>query len=284
MNANSIIGILGPTASGKTKYAVKLALELNAEIISMDSRQVYRELNIGAGKDLEEYHGVPYHLINIVDLSTQYHIHQFKKDFNKAYHDIVGKGKRVIACGGTGLYFDVLLNDRVYTQVPINTELRVALETKSLIELQEIIAQENTQHLKIDSSTKKRSIRGIEIIRYLASSNLIETPNEKYEWELIALNPKKEIRNKNIDDRLEKRLNEGLIEEVESLIKFGVSADRLIYLGLEYKFITEYLIGKWSREEAIEKLKIAIHQFAKRQVTFFRKIEKDGHRINWINT
>ncbi len=281
-NTNTIIGVLGATASGKTKYAVRLAKEINAEIISMDSRQVYKELNLGVGKDLEEYDGVAYHLIDIISLHDQYHIHQFKKDFQKAYIDITSRGKRVIACGGTGLYFDVLLNNRIYTQVPVNEALRVELLELPKNELVQIIIDENTNNISFDTSTHKRCIRAIEIIRYLKDHKLKEDLNFTYEWELYALKLSAENRKQKIDQRLQKRIEQGLFEEVENLLKMGFTEDRLVYLGLEYKFITEYFKGLYSKEECIQKLSIAIHQFSKRQLTFFRKIEKDGHLINWI--
>lgn len=282
MDKSTIIGILGPTASGKTKYAVELAYKLDAEIISMDSRQVYRGLDIGTGKDLHEYtingKEIPYHLIDIVDIDTPYHIHQFKLDFEKAYQSIVSRGKQVIACGGTGLYFDILLNDRSFTAVPVNDGLRAELITYSHDELINIIKVENKSEHLFDSSTKKRSIRAIEIIRYLEHHSLPESKASAiHNWELHLLDVSVQERNKRIDERLKSRVAAGLFEEVENLINKGVSTDRLIYLGLEYKFITQYFLGQFTKEECIERLQIAIHQFAKRQMTFFRKIEKEGH-------
>ncbi len=283
MDKQTIIGILGPTASGKTKYAVELAYKLDAEIISMDSRQVYKGLNIGAGKDLQEYtiqgKEIPYHLIDIVDINTPYHIHQFKLDFHKAFQSIISRGKQVIACGGTGLYFDVLLNDRSLTAVPVDEALRLELDKLTHEELLRIIQLENTTFQVFDTSTKKRCIRAVEIIKFLKNNSLPESDSPKYNWELQCLDIDVAERNKRIDERLYRRVEEGLFEEVENLIKSGISADRLIYLGLEYKFITQYFLGQYSKEECIEKLKIAIHQFAKRQMTFFRKIEKN-HMID----
>ncbi len=177
-----IIGILGATASGKTRYAVTLAKQIDAEIISMDSRQVYRELNLGVGKDLEEYEGIPYHLIDIISLHEQYHIHQFKEDFYKAYHDIISRGKKVIACGGTGLYFDVLLNKRDFTQVPVNTILRDELITKSKEELIELLAEENTINHPFDTSSHKRIIRALEIVRFLKHNTLPESTYPSLQW------------------------------------------------------------------------------------------------------
>lgn len=286
MEPKTIIGIMGPTASGKTKLAVTLAEKMDAEIISMDSRQVYKELTIGTGKDLHEYtingREIPYHLINTVDINTPYHIHQFKLDFETAYQSIINKGKQVIACGGTGLYFDVLLNNREFTGVPIDEELRLKLNDYSHTELIEIIKLENTENYKFDDSTKKRSIRAIEIIRYLKSNSLPSNSSSTYKWKLYGINLPADLRNIRIDERLNNRIEAGLFEEVEMLLNKGVSAERLIYFGLEYKFIANYFLGNFTKDECIEKLKIAIHQFAKRQMTFFRKIERDGHQIEWI--
>lgn len=278
-----VIGILGTTASGKTRYAVQLAKEIDAEIISVDSRQVYRELNIGVGKDLEEYERIPYHLIDIISLHEQYHIHQFKVDFYKAYNDIKSRGKQVIACGGTGLYFDVLLNERTFTQVPLNTALRELLLKFSKDELVKLLAEENTIHHTFDTSSHKRVIRAIEIVRYLKENTLVEDNYPSLQWELIGIKRDKESRIDLINKRLAKRVEAGLFEEVESLLKQGFSAERLVYLGLEYKFITDYFEGKYTKEDCIQKLSTAIHQFSKRQLTFFRKLEKDGHHIQWIN-
>lgn len=287
MDNKTIIGLMGPTASGKTKLAVSLATQLDAEIISMDSRQVYKELTIGTGKDLNEYSingkDIPYHLINIVSIDTPYHVHQFKLDFEEAYQAISNKNKQVIACGGTGLYFDVLLNNREFTSIPVNDELRFKLNDYSHIELKEIIKAENTNAIPFDVSTKKRCIRAIEIIRYLKTNTFSSVKQNMHTWKLYAISLDAMERNRRIDERLKKRVEEGLFEEVEMLINKGVSPDLLIYFGLEYKFITEYVLGLYSKEECIEKLKIAIHQFAKRQMTFFRKIEKDGHKIEWLD-
>ncbi len=287
MDSNTIIGLMGPTASGKTKFAVSLADKFNAEIISMDSRQVYKGLTIGTGKDLQEYtingRTIPYHLIDIVDVNTPYHIHQFKLDFEEVYQTITKNNNSVIACGGTGLYFDVLLNNREFTGVPVNEELRLTLNNYSHAELIEIIKIENKASIKFDDSTKKRSIRAVEIIRYLKSNTLPLNVSSNYNWKLYAIFLPANIRNARIDSRLTSRIEEGLFEEVETLLNKGISADRLIYFGLEYKFITQYILGELTKEECVEKLKIAIHQFAKRQMTFFRKIEKDGHRIEWLD-
>lgn len=287
MNNKKIIGILGATASGKTKYAVSLARELDAEIISLDSRQVYRELNLGVGKDLQEYTidgvTIPYHLIGHVSLDDQYHIDRFKKDFDSAYNDIVSRGKRVIACGGTGLYFDVLLNNRAFTSIAINEQLREELKDKSLEELHEVfnsVYKESTHHF--DLSTRKRCIRAIEIVSSEDLKKINHDQPSLYEFDLIGIEVDKAILNKRIDERLASRIAKGMIEEVENLLEQGFTPDRLIYLGLEYKFITKYLLGEMDYVEMKKRLAIAIHQFSKRQLTFFRKLEKDGHVIRWM--
>lgn len=288
MNNKTIIGIVGPTASGKTKYAVALAKELDAEIISLDSRQVYIELNLGVGKDLEEYtidgKTIPYHLISHISLNDQYHIDRFKKDFDLVYNDIISRGKRVIACGGTGLYFDVLLNDRSYTSIAINEKLREDLNEKSLEDLHKIFYSIHPiDSHNFDLSTRKRSIRAIEIVSSEEYIKLDKVSEKQYEFELYGLKIDKSELNKRIDERLESRLSRGMVQEVEALLAQGFSAERLIYLGLEYKFIVQYLMAEFTYEEMKKKLAIAIHQFSKRQMTFFRKLEKDGHEIKWLD-
>jgi tRNA dimethylallyltransferase len=284
----TIIGILGATASGKTKYAVELAAKIDAEIISVDSRQVYKELNLGVGKDLDEYvfegKQINHHLIGTVSLHDQYHIDRFKKDFELAYNDIISRGKRVIACGGTALYFDVLLNDRAYTSVPVNEKLRATLNELSIAELQtkfNLIVKDD-EH-SFDLSTSKRCIRAIEIVSSEEYKNINQSTKKPYDFELFGIAIDKKELNKKIDARLEERLNKGMVQEVEELLLHGFSEDRLIYLGLEYKFITQYLRDEFTYEEMKNKLAIAIHQFSKRQLTFFRKLEKEGHKIQWIN-
>lgn len=283
----TIIGILGATASGKTKYAVELAAKIDAEIISIDSRQVYKELNLGVGKDLDEYiidgKEIKYHLIDNVSLHDQYHIDRFKKDFEIAYKDIIDRGKRVIACGGTALYFYVLLNDKSFTSIAINEELRARLKVLSLEELQhEFNLINRDKSHAFDLSTRKRCIRAIEIVSTDEYELLKNSDKKLYDFELYGIRYNKKILNQRIDERLEKRLEQGLVQEVENLLRSGFSAERLIYLGLEYKFIVQYLLGEYSYDEMKRKLSTAIHQFSKRQMTFFRKIEREGHYINWI--
>lgn len=284
---NTIIGILGATASGKTKYAVDLAAKIDAEIISVDSRQVYKELNLGVGKDLDEYNvdgkQIRYHLIDNVSLHDQYHIDRFKKDFALAYNDIIGRGKRVIACGGTALYFDVLLNDKSLTSIGIDEELRERLKDKSLEELQKEFHLINRDRSHpFDLSTRKRSIRAIEIVSSAEYEQMKNSNTRHYDFELYGIHHDKKTLNQRIDERLEKRLEQGMVQEVEELLRQGFSAERLIYLGLEYKFIVQYLLGEYSYEEMKKRLAVAIHQFSKRQLTFFRKLEREGHEIKWL--
>lgn len=284
MKSNTMIGILGPTASGKTKLAVDIASELNAEIISLDSRQIYKELNLGVGKDLLEYQRngkqIPYHLISQISLHDQYNVSRFKKDFKIIYDELQTQHKKIICCGGTGLYFDVLLNPREFTEIPINPTLRKELESFSLKELQEKIESYKLDH-SFDTSTKKRSIRALEIILSDEFSTTIPTSQAEYKMDLYGIKIEKKELNRLIDLRLQSRLDQGLIEEVEELLNQGFTYERLVYLGLEYKFVCMFLQSKINRAELFEQLRIAIHQYSKRQMTFFRKLEREGHVITW---
>lgn len=283
----NLIVVLGPTASGKTKLAAQLAYELDTEIISADSRQVYKELNIGAGKDYNDYlinqKKIPTHLIDIVSISEQYHIHQFKKDFESVFDKI--DSKISILCGGTGLYIDAILRDLDFTQIPVNQELRNELLAKTHAELMQIFKNiPQTRYTNLtDTSTHKRLIRGIEICTFLQHNSIQKATKKPIYPFVIGIGPDVEIRRKNIENRLKNRIENGLIEEVENLLKSGFSAERLIYLGLEYKFVTEHLMGKTSLTQLTDLLTIAIQQFAKRQMTYFRKMERSGLKINWLN-
>ena len=282
-----LITILGPTASGKTRLAVQLAAQLDAEIISADSRQVYRGMNLGTGKDLEEYRigdrEVPYHLIDIVNAGDSYHIFQFQKDFQKVFNDIRNRGKIAILCGGSGLYLEAVLRGFQYTAVPIDEELRTVLLTLSQEELLKRFESLSSFVPKADTSTHKRTIRAIEIGEYLKTHPEFELPQQQTINSIIfGLNPPLELRREKITTRLHQRLEQGMVEEVKALLSAGVSSDKLIFYGLEYKWITEYLQGTIDYQTMFDRLNVAIHQFAKRQMTYFRKMEKEGLIINWL--
>ena len=276
--------VLGPTASGKTKLAVELAKHLDAEIISADSRQVYRGMNIGTGKDLQEYGDIPYHLIDIVDPGEKYHIAQFIEDFEEAYQVIRAKGKRVIVCGGTGFYLESLLKARPYTLVPIDKPYRELLEQKTKEEINFLLQKEVLpEDYIIDFSSRKRMIRALEVLKWLKfNSEVLLTPQALYKAYIIGLNPSVELRRERISKRLYARIEEGLIKEVEGLLAEGLSHEELEYYGLEYKYISYYLQGRMDYDEAINKLETEIHRYAKRQMTFFRKMERDGLKIHWL--
>ena len=291
-----MITILGPTASGKTPLAAALAKEIDGEIISADSRQVYRRMDIGTGKDLEEYvvgrqesgdRRIPYHLIDIVEPGTKYNLFQYQQDFFDAYNNIIGKGKTPILCGGTGLYIEAVLKGYKLSPVPQNQELRDRLEGKSLTELTQILMalkekNGSNMHNTTDVDSCQRAIRAIEIETYN-----IEHPMPLRELPpipslIVGVNIDREQRREKITRRLKARLEGGMVEEVKALLDEGIPADDLIYYGLEYKFVTEYLIGKTTYEEMFQRLEIAIHQFAKRQMTWFRGMERRGFTIHWI--
>ncbi|MEA5140596.1 tRNA (adenosine(37)-N6)-dimethylallyltransferase MiaA [Arcicella rigui] len=287
---SSLIVILGPTASGKTHLAVQLAHQIDGEIISADSRQVYRGMDIGTGKDLDEYviegKKIQYHLIDIIEAGESYHIYQFQQDFQKAYTDILQRGKTPILCGGSGMYLDAVLKGYEFTAVPVNESLRETLLEKSMEELLDIFeANKNMYAEKSDTSTKKRLIRAIEINLFLNQNPDFKITSQPItNATIFGLNPPTEIRRERITKRLIARLENGMILEVEALLNKGISPDKLIFYGLEYKFITQYLMGEISYQIMFEKLNVAIHQFAKRQMTFFRKMENDGLKINWLDS
>jgi tRNA dimethylallyltransferase len=283
-----LIVILGPTASGKTHLAVQLAHKIQGEIISADSRQVYRGMDIGTGKDLNEYRidnqNIPCHLIDILDAGEQYHIHQFQQDFQRAFADISLRNKPVILCGGSGMYLEAILKGYEFTSIPINEQLRENLIEKTYEELlgkmDSLVRREG---FNPDLSTKKRLIRAIEISQFLSQNPDYNIPQQNIpKFIIYGLNPETETRRMSITKRLHERLENGMIEEVKALIDSGITANKLIFYGLEYKFITQYLTGELGYNTMVERLNIAIHQFAKRQMTYFRKMERDGLKINWI--
>ncbi|KAA0993435.1 tRNA (adenosine(37)-N6)-dimethylallyltransferase MiaA [Dyadobacter aurulentus] len=290
-NEKPLLVILGPTASGKTHLAVQIASALGGEIISADSRQVYREMNIGTGKDLEEYRvggtPVPYHLIDIADPGSQYNVNDFQHDFEGIHQHIIAKGSVPILCGGTGFYIYALLKGHAYSAIPVNTQLRQDLEQLPVEELNQRLERYETEYQKLaDTSTRKRLIRAIEISEYLTAfpeaGIQFTKPGIDQHSIIFGLNPPVEIRRAKISARLDQRLASGLIEEVEQLLK-KLSPEQLIYYGLEYKYITQYLIGEMDFAAMKARLETEIHRFAKRQMTFFRKMEKDGLRIHWLS-
>jgi tRNA dimethylallyltransferase len=285
-----LIVILGPTASGKTRLAVQLANRINGEIISADSRQVYRGMDIGTGKDLEEYiidnQTIPYHLIDILDAGEQYHIHLFQQDFQQVFGGISSRNKPVILCGGSGMYLEAVLKGFEFTSIPIDEKFREELLQNSTEELLNIFHKNTSEYTqKADISTKKRLVRAIEIAQFLSQNAdfTIHKPNIPNSI-IFGLNPDIEIRRERINKRLHERLQNGMIEEVKALIDSGINPDKLIFYGLEYKFITQYLTGKLDYKTMVERLNIAINQFAKRQMTYFRKMERDGLKINWLDS
>lgn len=282
---HNLIVILGPTASGKTRLAAQLAYFLDTEIISADSRQVYKHLNIGTGKDYNDYlvknKQITYHLIDNVELEEQYNIHQFKTDCFEIIETL--KPKIPILCGGSGMYIDSIISNMDYTEVPVNEAIRSDFKQKSYSELVKYFnSMPITQYTNLaDISTAKRLIRAIEINTFL-QNNTLQKQKNNIKPILIGLNPERELRRQNIEKRLDFRLKNGLIEEVQNLLKNGILPERLLFLGLEYKFITEYILKKHTFETMKSLLCIAIQQFAKRQMTYFRKMERDGKKIHWF--
>jgi len=287
-----MITILGPTASGKTPVAARLAAEIGGEIISADSRQVYRRMDIGTGKDLADYvvdgKLIPYHLIDIREPGTKYNLFEYQQDFFDAYQDIRSRGVVPILCGGTGLYIEAVLKGYKLSPVPQNQELRDSLEGKSLEELTQMLTElkaktGSNMHNTTDVDSCQRAIRAIEIESYNLQHPLPKRELPPVESVIIGIDIDRELRREKITRRLKARLEEGMVDEVKALLAEGIPADDLIYYGLEYKFVTEYLVGQTSYDEMFTRLEIAIHQFSKRQMTWFRGMERRGFNINWID-
>lgn len=281
----NLIVILGPTASGKTHKAVALAERLNTEIISADSRQIYRGMDIGTGKDLEEYKNVPYHLIDICPAGYKYNLFEYLRNYQAARDSILAKGKTPILCGGTGLYVEAVLNGLKLPEVPENKALRAELAGKSLEELTAILERMKKLHNTTDIDTAKRAIRAIEIQQYYHEHPDLKvdtTPHPVENALIIGVEIGREERRERISSRLKSRLDSGMVEEVRNILDSGVSPEDLIYYGLEYKFLTNYIIGQSTYDEMVNGLEIAIHQFAKRQMTWFRGMERRGFHINWL--
>lgn len=282
---NRLLVITGPTASGKTSRAVDVAKALDGEIISADSRQIYCGMDIGTGKDLVEYDGVPYHLIDICPAGYKYNLYEYLRDFDAAYTKVAGKGKLPILCGGTGLYIESAINGLRLPEVPENRELRESLAGKSLEELTSILASMKTLHNVTDVDSCKRAIRAIEIQSYYIEhpEKAVSTqPKPMENVTIVGVDIDRESRRNRISARLKARIDEGMIDEVRFLLDSGISPDDLIYYGLEYKYVTSYLVGEMTFDEMLSGLEIAIHQFAKRQMTWFRGMERRGFHIHWI--
>ncbi len=283
-----MITILGPTASGKTTLAVEVAKQVGGEIISADSRQVYRRMDIGTGKDLCEYGDLPYHLIDILEPGTKYNLFQYQQDFFDVYQDILKRGKRPILCGGTGLYIEAVLKGYQLSPVPQNPALRAQLEGKSLEELTRMLVSlkaenQSNMHNTTDVDSCQRAIRAIEIETYNKEYPMPDRVLPPVESTIIGVSIDRDLRREKITRRLKARLEAGMIEEVRALLDSGIPKDDLIYYGLEYKFVTEYIIGEYPYDEMFRRLEIAIHQFAKRQMTWFRGMERRGFHIHWID-
>ena len=284
MNKKLIV-ILGPTASGKTHRAVSLARAINGEIISADSRQVYSGMDIGTGKDIDEYGDVPYHLIDICPAGYKYNLYEYLRDFDHVFADIKKRGKNAILCGGTGLYIESALNGLKLPEVPENKELRDELSAYSLEDLTKMLAAMKSMHNTTDVDNKKRAIRAIEIQTYYNAhpqAAAAAQPHPISDALIIGIDIDREARRQRISQRLDARLLAGMVNEIQELIRSGVKPEDLSYYGLEYKFVTAYVTGKISKEEMHDMLEIAIHQFAKRQMTWFRGMERRGFKINWL--
>lgn len=283
----NLLVVTGPTASGKTSLAANLALKLNGEIISSDSRQIYRQMNLGTGKDYNDYlvegKHIPYHLIDIVDPGYKYNVFEYQRDFVKTLDDLRSRDKFPVVCGGSGMYIDSLVSRYKMIEVPPDRDFRKSLENKSLEELTEILSSYKKLHNKTDVDTKKRAIRAIEIERYIST-------NKKSQYLFPEINPlvvgimfSRDKRRERISERLIRRLEDGMVDEVRQLLDRGIDPETLIYYGLEYKYITLYLTGKIFYDEMYRSLETAIHQFAKRQMTWFRGMERRGIKIHWID-
>ena len=282
-----ILLVTGPTASGKTSLAANIAQRVGGEIISADSRQVYRGMNLGTGKDYDDYSvnsiAIPYHLIDIVDPGYKYNVFEYQRDFNRVYSDLKKRKIFPVVCGGSGMYADSIISGYKMFEVPPDSGLRIELEKKSMKELKDILSTFKTLHNITDLDTKKRVIRAIEIEHSVRNTGNKKSEFPKVRTLLTGIQFDRETRRKRITERLRQRLESGMVDEVKKLIEMGISSETLIYYGLEYKFIALYLTGKISYQEMVSDLEIAIHQFAKRQMTWFRGMERRGMKIHWID-
>jgi tRNA dimethylallyltransferase len=282
-----MLTILGPTATGKTQLAARIALKINGEILSADSRQIYRGMDLGTGKDLGDYlvdgNSIPYHLIDLAEAGFQYNVFEFQREFIRSYEDIRFRGKFPVFCGGSGLYLEAVLKGYKLTQVPSNQPRREELSLMSLEELSRLLKSLKNIHNSSDTETKNRAIRAIEIEEYLKLHPELNFEFPAINSLIIGVQFDRDTRRERITRRLQQRLDEGMIDEVKALLDSGLTPESLIYYGLEYKYITLFLTGELSKIEMFERLNIAIHQFAKRQMTWFRKMEKEGFEIHWLD-
>jgi len=282
-----MLTILGPTASGKTQLAARMAYRLNGEILSADSRQIYRGMDLGTGKDLADYtvegRQIPYHLIDLVEAGTQYNVFEFQREFIRAYNDLGKRGIFPVFCGGSGLYLEAVLKGYKLTQVPSYKKRREELSLLSLEELASLLKSYKTVHNSSDTETKNRAIRAIEIEEHLSHHPELDFTFPAIHSLIVGVQYDRDTRREQITSRLKQRLQEGMVEEVEGLLARGLAPEDLTYYGLEYKFLTLYIIGELTKEEMFERLNIAIHQFAKRQMTWFRKMEREGFEIHWLD-
>lgn len=281
-----ILAVVGPTASGKTGFAVEIARQCGGEILSGDSRQVYRGMDIGTGKDLNEYGPIPYHLIDIEDAGSKYNLYQYLRDASAVLDELAVRGVTPVVCGGSGLYVESLLKGLVLPEVPHNISLRGELKDKSLEELTVILSSMKRLHNVTDVDTCQRAIRAIEIERYYLENPEVARlakEGEPRQATIIGVDIDRETRRRRISRRLDARLEEGMVDEVSNLLQKGIHAEDLIYYGLEYKYVTEHVVGKLTFKEMRDQLEIAIHQFAKRQMTWFRGSERRGFKIHWLD-
>lgn len=283
----NLLTILGPTAGGKTSVAARIADRLDGEVISADSRQLYKGMDIGTGKDYADYwvegRQVPVHLIDIIDPGYQYNVFEYQQDFFRVFDDILLRNKWPVMCGGSGMYLESVLDAYQLIRVPVNPELRESLEEKTMEELEEILASYKSLHNKSDSDTRKRAVRAIEIADYQMHHDLSSLKFPEIHSCIIGIYYSRAEQRRRISQRLYQRLDEGMVDEVDRLLKGGLTPEQLEYYGLEYKWITFFLTGRINYEEMCQKLETAIHQFAKRQMTWFRRMEKKGMPIQWLS-
>lgn len=283
----NLLTILGPTAGGKTSVATRMAYILNGEVISADSRQVYRSMDLGTGKDIDDYlvegKKIPYHLIDIVNAGYKYNVYEYQRDFIDVFYDLEKRNKFPVLCGGSGMYIEAVLKGYKLIHVPVNNQLRAELEQKPIGELIDILSSYKNLHNKTDIDTRKRIIRAIEIEKHYVQNPQLDVDYPELLPLIVGVKFDRKSQRQRITNRLKQRLDEGMIDEVQKLLDSGISAETLVYYGLEYKFITQYISGELTFHEMFKKLETAIHQFAKRQMTWFRRMERSGFKIHWLD-